>query len=230
MSDQPNDQADGEAVEEELTVVEQLQALLVRDTRIRECERLFRVAVEEEEDAKIEYDARKKLTIASQKRLNRSCGRDEEEQMDLPLEAADETADAWKSVAISDIGFTAGAIASMQDEQIDTIGQLAAWQQDGRKKLTDLKGVGPGSAEKIETALEQWWSANQNYTRPAVESATTPDEVLAVGVLRDDVDAVFNPQCGHVAPQHTFSIRTDGEGAQWYICPACKVEFPVATE
>jgi hypothetical protein len=85
--------------------------------------------------------------------------------------------DAWKKEPLGKVLAAAGlsekVIEKLAEADLKTVGDLAAYvnADGGRQKLTDIKGVGPATAEKIEAALEQFWK-----DRDAAQAATEPDD------------------------------------------------------
>ena len=69
---------------------------------------------------------------------------------------------AWRSVPLSEalVGLPESIIVSLNESNLQTMGELADWTAayGGRNKLTDLAGIGPAKAEKIEQALVDFWS------------------------------------------------------------------------
>lgn len=71
--------------------------------------------------------------------------------------------ESWRDVPISDLGplgIPDGLLEALVEQGLHTIGLLADYTASD-KRLTDLKGVGPAKAEKIEHALERFWAARK---------------------------------------------------------------------
>lgn len=71
-----------------------------------------------------------------------------------PAYACDD--EKWKAARLADI-VSAKEAKSLAAAGLTTVGGLASWTNDGGI-LTDIKGIGEKSAEKIEDALQDFWS------------------------------------------------------------------------
>jgi hypothetical protein len=83
-----------------------------------------------------------------------------------PLEAAVlGEAELWRSVPLSDVLSGKDAQRLAENADLHTIGQLADWT-DGKGKnhrpqeLTEIDGIGPAAADRINEALDAYWAAN----------------------------------------------------------------------
>lgn len=90
---------------------------------------------------------------------------------------------AWRSVPLSEalVGLPEAIVTSLNESNLQTMGELADWTAayGGRNKLTDIAGIGPAKAEKIEQALVDFWArqkAVQDEPRSDdSETASGPD-------------------------------------------------------
>ena len=64
----------------------------------------------------------------------------------------------WANYPMSKL-FSGALLKSLTDVGLNTVGQLADYTK-ADKPLTDLAGIGPGKAEKIENRLMQFWKDN----------------------------------------------------------------------
>ena len=81
------------------------------------------------------------------------------EEEEKPATIEDES---WKQVKLDTLEIPPGTLKLMEENPgfpILTIGDLTAWTAMG-KQLSDIKGVGPGKATKIEDAMETYWAEN----------------------------------------------------------------------
>lgn len=69
--------------------------------------------------------------------------------------AAGET---WQEFPLSKLGLPETTIAKLVDASISNIGALKEYLD--HHQLTDIDGIGAGKADKIKSALEQFWAAN----------------------------------------------------------------------
>ncbi len=76
-------------------------------------------------------------------------------QLELPIED-----NAWKSVPLSELGLTGKLAESLAEAGLTTMGAIAEYT-GSEKRLTDIDGIGPGKAEKVEQACEAYWAKNR---------------------------------------------------------------------
>lgn len=104
------------------------------------------------------------------------------------------TDDAWKSVPLESLSLPKGLLEKLKEADhkdrgrlapIATLGELAHYQEPEAgsgycKRLTDLKGIGEGAAEKIAAACEQYWAEQalkpQEEPEKPVPEATEENE------------------------------------------------------
>jgi len=94
-----------------------------------------------------------------------------------PVPADDET---WRTVSISELGITGKLAESLTEAGLTTMGAIADWGDSG-KLLTDVPGVGPAKAEKIENATAEYWARHPRFQAeetevPGVEGEESPAE------------------------------------------------------
>lgn len=85
----------------------------------------------------------------------------------------------WKDVELSAIGINGKIIESLHEADLKTIGDLHNFTATN-KRLSDIAGIGPGKAGKIEDALLKFWS---EYTEPVVEAEKTEEPVKEPGPI-----------------------------------------------
>lgn len=88
----------------------------------------------------------------------------------LPFGDSESSADAkatsdesWRQTELSDLGITGKLAESLQEAGLSTLGAIADWSEAG-KLLTDIAGIGPGKAEKIDEACAEYWRTNPRTT------------------------------------------------------------------
>ena len=71
---------------------------------------------------------------------------------------SDQGDDAWRGVFLETLSVEKKLLDALQENEIPirTLGHLADWTQD--HELTDIKGIGPAAAEKIDQATANFWS------------------------------------------------------------------------
>lgn len=77
----------------------------------------------------------------------------------------------WRTVSLDDLGITGKAAEKLaeNDPPLTTLGAIADWTRDGRL-LTEVKGIGESTADKIEEQMDQWWKDHPEANRTPVES------------------------------------------------------------
>jgi hypothetical protein len=106
-----------------------------------------------------------------------------------PAKALDD--EAWRGVPIETLvshGLPQSLVVRLGEASLTTIGLLADFTNAG-KRLTDLDGVGEAKAEKIEQALERFWS---EWKAPEPESEPEPAAESEGAVIDPDFDVVDN--------------------------------------
>jgi hypothetical protein len=84
---------------------------------------------------------------------------DSNEREDEPGSLA--TDQPWREVKIATLfKGQKSLIKNLQEAKIETVGALADFTSKEHSRLTDIKGIGPGAAEKIEKRLEDFWADN----------------------------------------------------------------------
>lgn len=91
---------------------------------------------------------------------------------------------AWRAVPLSEalVGLPESIIVSLNESNLQTMGELADWTAayGGRNKLTDIPGIGPAKAEKIEQALVDFW-ARQKAVDDGSTQYGSDDSEAAIG-------------------------------------------------
>lgn len=156
---------------------EHLEAIKDAEKRVADRESEWESAKTEASDAKKRYDAavlRLRDVITSQTQPELPFG-DPEQQAPEP----------WRAVDIEELDIPNPVMIALGEVEIATIGQLADWT--ATKRLTDIKGIGIAKAEQIERAMENFWAAHPEYTKP--EAHEEVDESDAVEPDEDDTEA-----------------------------------------
>jgi hypothetical protein len=83
----------------------------------------------------------------------------------------------WAEVKLGEL-FKDSLLKSLNAAKLYTVGDLANFSRNPDNRLTDLEGIGPGKAEKIENRMLQFWADNpdadqQPEPEPASSDATT---------------------------------------------------------
>lgn len=88
----------------------------------------------------------------------------------------------WRETLIAVLALPPAIVDSLASAGIDTIGKLADYTKPNDsgycKKLTDIDGIGPGKAEKIEQSLEEFWATRKAAAETEATEAdaeTDPD-------------------------------------------------------
>lgn len=106
---------------------------------------------------------------------------------DLPIfdnlgEKSEEDADnSWREVELSSLDLSAKVLENLDAARLTTIGELADYSANGGR-LTQVAGIGPAAAEKIEDALEGFWANHPGLGEKAEPSAESQfGEIAAQG-------------------------------------------------
>lgn len=67
----------------------------------------------------------------------------------------------WKRVSLAKL-FDGALLKSLTEAKLTTMGELSAYTA-GDKRLTDIAGIGPGKAAKIEEVTLKFWESNPQY-------------------------------------------------------------------
>lgn len=89
---------------------------------------------------------------------------------DAPL-AVEPEDESWKDFEVCNLDIPDGVVKSLHEAEIETMGELAEFT--AVKKLTDIDGIGPGKAAKIEEATMKFWAernAAKNVAEPKEET------------------------------------------------------------
>lgn len=80
--------------------------------------------------------------------------------------------DSWKAIKLTEAlpDLSAAILAKLHEASIDTMGELQQWTADGKKRITDIKGIGAGAAEKIEEACTAFWASRKPASDPKPET------------------------------------------------------------
>jgi hypothetical protein len=66
----------------------------------------------------------------------------------------------WSGVLVEELGLPAPVAKKLQDAELRTLGELAAYSNSG-KPLTDINGIGEAKAELVEQALGRFWQKSK---------------------------------------------------------------------
>jgi hypothetical protein len=142
----------------------------------------------------------------------------------FPVQKAAEPApsEAWKSVALCDVeDIPTKTLKILGEQDFATLGDIAALQATGQA-LTDIEGIGPKKATEIENALDIFWQAHPEYTRPAPpapgDEIHTPDQL---GLTAEEITAQAFPhlltpmQLGKTQEVRTLPVRFVGDDEEF---------------
>lgn len=92
-------------------------------------------------------------------------------------EAQEPDDDAWRTVELSTLDIPAAALKALaeNDPPVTTLGALADWSNAGNQ-LADVKGIGRAKAEKIENAVEIFWSLQKARQETTGDAEAEPAE------------------------------------------------------
>ncbi len=91
---------------------------------------------------------------------------DREDEADESLKAEG----PWAEVSLSTL-FEGSLLKSLNAAKLVTVGDLANFTRVPDNRLTDLEGIGPGKAEKIENRMLQFWASNPDADQQAAAPA-----------------------------------------------------------
>lgn len=125
---------------------------------------------------------------------------------EVKAEKAQASSEAWRAVPLSHTTIPSNIVAILAESNYVTIGDIANLGNSGLP-LTDIKGIGPSKAEKIETGLAEFWAKNTQYSRPAAKAkaATEPEPD---DEPREDREVKFE------APADEFDPNSDSQSPQ----------------
>lgn len=155
---------------------ELLERIAAAEAHCAEADRLRKAARSEARDRKEEYE----LAVQELRALCRARARGERER-DLPLIAAAETAAAdrdWRSVPLADlrigglkIDLAPAWVKVLQDNDLETAGQLFDWVDVAKCPLTGIHGLGEAGAAAVGEAMAVFRSALRQREEAAAPSA-----------------------------------------------------------
>lgn len=165
--------------------------------RIAKAERLAAIRRREWEDAKEVCKNLKALFEASMDELCKVIKR-ETESLPLfesqavaeaagPVEPEDENEmltvedQSWQEVPLADVlsGLPPSIVSALNESGLKSVGELAGASKNPQFKLTDIPGIGPAKAEKMEAALEAFWKRR-------AEAANVPEGDAELDAAADD--------------------------------------------
>lgn len=86
--------------------------------------------------------------------------------------------DQWRSFPLSGTSIPSNILAILAESSIATVGDVANLSNKGLA-LTDVRGIGPTKASRIEDSLAQFWHEHPEFTRSAPAAADVPSEPVA---------------------------------------------------
>jgi len=93
----------------------------------------------------------------------------ETNQLALPFTEPEEPGvDAWREVPIESLNLSGTIVAILHEQNLSTLGAVADFTASG-STLTNVTGIGPASADKIEEALTEFWSDHPEYAKAEAE-------------------------------------------------------------
>lgn len=102
-----------------------------------------------------------------------------------PAVATDPDDDAWRdepAAQLVSFGLSDSIMQALEAADLLTMGDLADWTKDGRRRVEDIPGIGPAKAEALSDALGKFWSDYFAKQRRAMQSevdafaASLPDD------------------------------------------------------
>lgn len=126
-----------------------------------------------------------------------------------------EQSEAWKDVRLDDPAdglrdLKKNTYQKFNDAELYTMGDLSTYLGDGKKHLTDIPGIGPAAATKIDDAIADFWArwnakqAAAQQEQPGMDAA---DQGEACEPDGDIVDAEFEVR----AIEHKPAEAPEGE-------------------
>lgn len=97
-----------------------------------------------------------RLLVEHVAELPEATGDDDDESEAEPMKPSK---GPWAEVLLSTL-FKDSLLKSLNKAGLTTVGQLADYSSRENARLTDLEGIGPGKAEKIEETMIRFWEAN----------------------------------------------------------------------
>ena len=90
--------------------------------------------------------------------------------------------DSWREVELASLDLSAKVLENLDAARLTTIGELADYSSNGGR-LTQVAGIGPAAAEKIENALEGFWANHPGLGETPVDPlAAQFGEIFATGM------------------------------------------------
>jgi hypothetical protein len=93
---------------------------------------------------------------------------------------------SWQAVPLSEAlpDLTKGLLQKLTENNLTTMGELAAWTaaDQGKHQITDIPGVGPAAATKIEEACTAFWEQRKRvlpFPASAVAPEPAPEEAVS---------------------------------------------------
>ena len=129
------------------------------------------------ERADKEAKSRKKLFEAAQEELNDFLDALDEELPlfdQKPAVPAAVEGEEWREEPIAQLvthGLADSIVQALEEAEILTMGQLADWTKDGKRRPEDIPGIGPAKAESLGKALEAFWTEYMARERAKLDAA-----------------------------------------------------------
>lgn len=164
-------------------VIEAREAVAVADEEVEDAKEVLKLA-----KARHEAAVTRVMRLIDEARVppERTLFDDEPNFRSEPTPSSEsQTDDSWRIVSLNEVlaELPEGIRASLREADLTTMGQLADFTEDN--PLTDLAGIGPTKAEKIEQALEAFWerwrAAGGVTDEPLHEDETPLEPAAAAG-------------------------------------------------
>jgi hypothetical protein len=85
----------------------------------------------------------------------------------------------WRATFLSSLPFASSMKTALTDAGLTTLGQLTDWLGDGKKRLSDLPGIGPAKVEAAENVLSQFWASHPEWCGKLVSDGTLAQQAAS---------------------------------------------------
>lgn len=107
--------------------------------------------------------------------------------------------ESWRAVDLRTLDIDEKTLEKLAAKDIVTLGNIADFTAAIQNKLTDIEGIGPATAEKIESALDKYWAKNPRVKKeePKDEAGVTNDarSIVVPFDIGLNVDEVVEARC-----------------------------------
>lgn len=77
----------------------------------------------------------------------------------------------WNAVTLDELGITGKIAENLTNANLKTLGDIANYTRS--YAITDVNGIGPQKAEKVQAALDAWW---KDHPQPETQKAKADGE------------------------------------------------------